>query len=82
MQLGDGVPDAAEGVSCLVPVFFFWGGKGGGGGRRDREHRLTRFSRFHDHQMITSRKDILGTELLSLPFRKEELEAILEDLVT
>lgn len=39
-------------------------------------------SRFHDHQMITSRKDVLGTELLSLPFRKEELEAILEDLVT
>ena len=37
--------------------------------------------RFHDHQMITSRKDALGTELLSLPFRKEELEAILEDLV-
>lgn len=36
--------------------------------------------RFHDHQMITSRKDILGTELLSLPFRRDELEAILEDL--
>lgn len=43
---------------------------------------LTRRPRFHDHQMITSRKDVLGTELLSLPFRKEELEAILEDLVT
>jgi len=38
--------------------------------------------RFHDHQMITSRKDVLGTELLSLPFRKEELEAILEDLMS
>lgn len=37
--------------------------------------------RFHDHQMITSHKDILGTELLSLPFRKDELEAILEDLM-
>lgn len=37
-------------------------------------------TRFHDHQMITSRKDILGTELLSLPFRRDELEAILEDL--
>ncbi len=43
---------------------------------------LTWVHRFHDHQMITSRKDILGTELLSLPFRKEELEGILEDLVT
>lgn len=31
--------------------------------------------------MITSRKDILGTELLSVPFRKEEQEAILEDLM-
>jgi origin recognition complex subunit 2 len=30
--------------------------------------------------MLTSRKDNLGTELLSLPFRKEDLEAILEDL--
>jgi origin recognition complex subunit 2 len=29
--------------------------------------------------MITSRKDALGTELLSVPFRKEEMEAILED---
>ena len=32
--------------------------------------------------MITSRKDVLGTELLGLPFRKDELEAILEDLVS
>ncbi len=31
--------------------------------------------------MITSRKDVLGTELLSVPFRREELEAILEELV-
>lgn len=38
--------------------------------------------RFHDHQMITSRKDALGTELLSLPFQKDELEAILEDLMS
>lgn len=44
--------------------------------------KLTCRSRFHDHQMITSRKDVLGTELLSLPFRKEELEAILEDLMS
>lgn len=38
--------------------------------------------RFHDHQIITSMKDPLGTELLSLPFRKDELEAILEDLAS
>jgi origin recognition complex subunit 2 len=42
---------------------------------------LTRLDRFHDHQMITSRKDVLGTELLSVPFRKDEQEAILEDLM-
>ncbi|KAL7814521.1 origin recognition complex subunit 2 domain-containing protein [Trichoderma aethiopicum] len=40
----------------------------------------TLLKEFHDHQMLTSRKDNLGTELLSLPFRKEDLEAILEDL--
>jgi origin recognition complex subunit 2 len=32
--------------------------------------------------MIQSRKDAFGTEMLSVPFRKEELEAILEDLVS
>lgn len=42
----------------------------------------TLLKEFHDHQMLTSRKDNLGTELLSLPFRKEDLEAILEDLTT
>ena len=36
---------------------------------------------FHDHQMVTSRKDAMGTEMLSIPFRREELEAILEDLM-
>ncbi|KAI0532419.1 origin recognition complex subunit 2-domain-containing protein [Xylaria digitata] len=41
----------------------------------------TLLKEFHDHQMITSHKDILGTELLSVPFRKEELEGILEDIV-
>lgn len=38
--------------------------------------------RFHDHQIITSRKDVLGTELLSVPFSKEELESILEELMS
>ncbi|KFY20779.1 hypothetical protein V491_03432 [Pseudogymnoascus sp. VKM F-3775] len=37
---------------------------------------------FHDHQMITSHKDALGTEILSIPFRREELESILEDLMS
>lgn len=36
---------------------------------------------FHDHQMVISRKDGMGTEMLSVPFRKEELEGILEDLM-
>ncbi|KAK4203906.1 origin recognition complex subunit 2-domain-containing protein [Triangularia verruculosa] len=42
----------------------------------------TLLKEFHDHQIITSHKDALGTELLSLPFRKEELEGILEELTT
>ncbi|KAL2263479.1 hypothetical protein VTK26DRAFT_6595 [Humicola hyalothermophila] len=40
----------------------------------------TLLKEFHDHQIITSHKDSIGTELLSLPFRKEELESILEEL--
>lgn len=36
--------------------------------------------RFLDHQMITNKKDALGTELISVPFRQEEMEAILEDV--
>ncbi|KAI9843463.1 MAG: Origin recognition complex subunit 2 [Sclerophora amabilis] len=45
----------------------------------------TLLKEFHDHQMISSRRDVLsGTgaaETLWAPFSKEELEAILEDLV-
>ncbi|KAK4501505.1 hypothetical protein PRZ48_007314 [Zasmidium cellare] len=41
----------------------------------------TLLKEFHDHQMIESRKDALGTERLLVPFRREELEAILEELV-
>lgn len=41
----------------------------------------TLLKEFHDHQMIMSKKDVLGTEILSVPFRREELEAILEDLM-
>lgn len=44
--------------------------------------RRLMFPRFHDHQMIESRKDTLGTEILFVPFRKEELENILEDIVS
>ncbi|KAK3901847.1 hypothetical protein C8A05DRAFT_34454 [Staphylotrichum tortipilum] len=42
----------------------------------------TLLKEFHDHQIITSHKDSLGTELLSLPFTKEELESILEELTS
>ncbi|KAL1871315.1 hypothetical protein VTK73DRAFT_2111 [Phialemonium thermophilum] len=42
----------------------------------------TLLKEFHDHQIVTSRKDAIGTELLSLPFRKDELESILEDLTS
>ena len=31
--------------------------------------------------MITSRRDVQGTETLWAPFRKEELESILEDIM-
>jgi origin recognition complex subunit 2 len=41
----------------------------------------TLLKEFHDHQMIESRKDALGTERLIVPFRREELESILEELV-
>ncbi|TVY47993.1 Origin recognition complex subunit [Lachnellula occidentalis] len=42
----------------------------------------TLLKEFHDHQMIESRKDAMGTEMLSIPFRKEELETILEDIMS
>ncbi|PHH60916.1 hypothetical protein CDD81_1027 [Ophiocordyceps australis] len=42
----------------------------------------TLLKEFHDHQMIASRKDTIGAELLSVPFPKDELEAILEDLMS
>ncbi|EXJ83715.1 origin recognition complex subunit 2 [Capronia coronata CBS 617.96] len=36
---------------------------------------------FHDHQMITSRRDAGGMEVLSVPLERGEMEAVLEDLV-
>ena len=41
----------------------------------------TLLKEFHDHQMVMSRRDGAGTEMLSVPFRREEMEAILEDLL-
>ncbi|KAF8430058.1 origin recognition complex subunit 2-domain-containing protein [Tirmania nivea] len=41
----------------------------------------TLLKEFHDHQMVTSKKDVQGTEVLWAPFRKEELESILEDIM-
>ena len=40
----------------------------------------TLLKEFHDHQMVESRKDAMGTERLWVPFRQEELEDLLEDL--
>lgn len=39
----------------------------------------TLLKEFNDHEMIQSKKDALGTELLTIPLSKEELEATLED---
>ena len=36
---------------------------------------------FYDHQMVVSRRDGSGAELLGVPWRRDEMEAILEDLV-
>ncbi|KAK5942203.1 Origin recognition complex subunit 2 [Knufia obscura] len=36
---------------------------------------------FHDHQMITTRKDASGTEVLGVPLDRGEMESVLEELV-
>jgi len=36
---------------------------------------------FHDHDMVVSRRGGAGTEVLGVPFRREEMEGILEDLM-
>lgn len=41
----------------------------------------TLLKEFHDHQMVVSRRDSGGTEMLNVPFRREEMEAVLEDLL-
>jgi origin recognition complex subunit 2 len=41
----------------------------------------TLLKEFHDHQMITSRMDTSGMEILGVPLSREEMEGVLEDLV-
>lgn len=41
----------------------------------------TLLKEFHDHDMLESRKDAQGAERLGVPFAREELEEILEELV-
>lgn len=41
----------------------------------------TLLKEFHDHQMVASRIDATGTETLSIPLSREEMEGVLEDLV-
>ena len=40
----------------------------------------TLLKEFHDHRMVESKRDIGGTERLVIPFRREDLEALLEEL--
>ncbi|OJJ44836.1 hypothetical protein ASPZODRAFT_747322 [Penicilliopsis zonata CBS 506.65] len=41
----------------------------------------TLLKEFHDHQMITSRMDSSGMEILGVPLSRDEMEGVLEDLV-
>jgi origin recognition complex subunit 2 len=41
----------------------------------------TLLKEFHDHQMITSRMDASGGEMLGVPLSRDEMEGVLEDLV-
>ena len=40
----------------------------------------TLLKEFHDHQMIVSRRDASGTEVLGVPLGREEIEGVLEEL--
>ncbi|KAI6250817.1 Origin recognition complex subunit 2 [Erysiphe necator] len=40
----------------------------------------TLLKEFNDHQMIQSKKDAIGSELLIIPFSREELKLILDDI--
>ena len=41
----------------------------------------TLLKEFHDHQMVVSRRDGSGGEVLGVPLRREEMEGVLEDLM-
>ena len=41
----------------------------------------TLLKEFHDHQMVVSRRDGAGGEVLGVPLRKYEMEGVLEDLM-
>ena len=41
----------------------------------------TLLKEFHDHEMIVSRRDVSGTEVLGVPLGREDMEGVLEDLV-
>ena len=41
----------------------------------------TLLKEFHDHQMVVSRRDGVGGEVLGVPLRREEMEGVLEDLM-
>lgn len=41
----------------------------------------TLLKEFYDHRMVESKRDALGSETLFAPFRREELESLLEELV-
>jgi origin recognition complex subunit 2 len=41
----------------------------------------TLLKEFHDHEMIVSRRDASGTEVLGIPLGREDMEGVLEDLV-
>lgn len=41
----------------------------------------TLLKEFHDHQMITSRMDPSGMEILGVPLSRDEMEGVLEELV-
>lgn len=41
----------------------------------------TLLKEFQDHQMVDSKWNGAGTEMIGVPFRREEMESILEDLV-
>ena len=41
----------------------------------------TLLKEFHDHQLIVTRRDESGVEVLGVPMRREDIEGVLEDLI-